>query len=259
MSTHDDFDIAGTFDPDFYLPAYAPQLTPERSDREAARLAEWLELAPGSRVLDLACGHGRHANRLARMGHRVTGVDITRGFLDAARAEAAAWGVDVAYRHGDYRELADVGAFDAVYNVFTALGYFGDEDDRRVLAAAARALKPGGRFLIDTISRDAVLRKFSESRAQAFGEDGLLAEFSRWDARSGRLHTRWAIHRDGRRRVSTHSVRLYTPQELTRLLAEAGLTVTAHHGDWSGAEPTLDSWRIILVARATEAAHAAPA
>jgi 2-polyprenyl-3-methyl-5-hydroxy-6-metoxy-1,4-benzoquinol methylase len=79
---------------------YETRLTDERSDQEAELVWDLLGLSAGKEVLDLACGHGRIANRLAERGARVTGLDATPLFLERARADAAARGVEVDYVEG---------------------------------------------------------------------------------------------------------------------------------------------------------------
>src|SRR3954469_21892492 len=92
------------FDAECYHRFYDAGMTPERSDAEVRFVAERIGAAP-RRVLDLACGHGRHANRLAALGYAVTGVDASPQFLAEAEADARARGVAVEYRRGDMRAL----------------------------------------------------------------------------------------------------------------------------------------------------------
>lgn len=73
-------------------------------------------------ILDLACGHGRHANALAKLGHRVTGIDITEIFLKVAQEEAKKLAVKVNYIQQDMRDLDYKEAFDRVFVLFTAIG-----------------------------------------------------------------------------------------------------------------------------------------
>lgn len=94
-------------------------------------------------VLDLACGHGRIAARLAQRGCHLTGLDSSPLFLQLARQDAEARSVTVDYVHGDMRDLPWSARLDRIINWFTAFGYFDDADNRRVLAQAAAALKPG--------------------------------------------------------------------------------------------------------------------
>lgn len=107
------FDTQELFDDD-YLFFYTDILTDEVSDRQTDLIWRLLELEPRAQVLDLACGHGRIANRLAVKGASVTGLDVTSGFLDRARMDARSRGVEVDYVHGDMRKLAWEDRFDAV-------------------------------------------------------------------------------------------------------------------------------------------------
>ena len=87
----------------------------------------------------------------------MTGLDATPLFLDLAREDAARRGVDVDYVHGDMRTLPWADRFDAVVNWSTAFGYFDDDQNRGVLAQVHRALRPGGRFLIELNHKDGLL------------------------------------------------------------------------------------------------------
>jgi cyclopropane fatty-acyl-phospholipid synthase-like methyltransferase len=136
-----EFDAQGVFDDD-YLYFFADDLE-ERSGTEADLIWHLLDLEPGMEVLDLACGHGRIANRLAERGCHVTGLDATPLFLQRARADADALGVTVEYVEGDMRDLPWRNKFDRIVNWFTAYGYFDDAANKQVLAQAASALKQG--------------------------------------------------------------------------------------------------------------------
>src|SRR5512140_1801050 len=97
------FDLQAVFEVDDYMFVYQDDLTEERSQAEIATWVELLDLHSPLKILDLACGFGRHANRLAALGHAVMGMDITPGFLDIARREAEQMGVQVEYRQADMR------------------------------------------------------------------------------------------------------------------------------------------------------------
>jgi len=121
------------FDDD-YLRIYRPQFTPERTEAETRFIAGGLALPERGDVLDLACGFGRHAIGMAKLGHRVTGLDFNPRYLEIAAADAAAAGVEVRWRAGDMRAIGDERAFDGVYSFFTSFGYFDDDDNERVRA-----------------------------------------------------------------------------------------------------------------------------
>ncbi|WP_312867446.1 SAM-dependent methyltransferase [Amycolatopsis pithecellobii] len=182
------FDTAEVFDAD-YLYFYAERTGDQRSEAETDLIWQLLDLEPGMEVLDLACGHGRIANRLAARGCRVTGLDATPLFLQRAREDAAARGVSVDYRLGDMRELPWPARFDRVVNWFTAFGYFDDPGNRKVLGETARVLRPGGRFALELNHLPWILRNLQPSTTLERDGD-LLIDRSEFDAATNRMHPR---------------------------------------------------------------------
>ncbi len=100
-----EFNFKEAFNPEEYLYFYRDILTHERLKKELDFLVKYTELNEPLEILDLACGHGRHANALAQLGHKVTGIDITEGFLKYAREEASKLNVEVNYINQDMKEL----------------------------------------------------------------------------------------------------------------------------------------------------------
>ncbi len=240
------FDTAAVFDED-YLYFYRDLLTEERSDAETEVIWRLLDLAPGMRVLDLACGHGRIANRLAARGCEVTGLDATPMFLDIARNDAAARGLSVDYVLGDMRDLPWRDRFDRVVNWFTAYGYFDDAGNRQVLRQVAKVLTPGGRVLMDIQHRDWIVRMFRPHHVVQRGDD-LLIDVSELDAGSGTVNTERILVRAGRVRRTSFFVRLFTFTELRDWLLDAGLTDVRGHGD-GGAPLSTASHRLVVAAQ----------
>ena len=105
MNTADPDWFEGFFDED-YLRFAADRYPPEATAAEVEFLVEALALEPGTRVLDLACGHGRHSVELARRGCAVTGVDLSEPSLELAAARAAEAGVEVRFERADMRRIA---------------------------------------------------------------------------------------------------------------------------------------------------------
>src|SRR6266851_1363194 len=162
-----------TFFGEDYLRIYS-FLTPERTEREVDGIVRLLDLPPGSAILDLCCGHGRHALALAKRGYRVTGQDLSEVFLQRAQAEAEAQGVQVRWLQSDMRKIPFESEFDAVINIFTAFGYLENEDeDQEVLQQVYKALKPHGLFLLETMHREFLLRNFAASEVSRHA-DGLI-------------------------------------------------------------------------------------
>lgn len=225
-------------------------LSATRTQAEVDFVERALELKPGSRVLDLCCGHGRHAIELARRGYQVTGVDLSTPALRRARQAAREAGLDIHWQRCDMREIGFQEEFDAAINMFTSFGFLESEDeDRRVLEGVAAALRPGGRFLIDFINRDWVIR-FYQARDWLRAPDGsILLKERCWDPLTGRNHEEITlIAPDGSRRRYRLSMRMYGATELAAMLASVGLTVRRVWGDFDGLELALESRRVIVLA-----------
>ena len=111
--------------------------------------------------MDLCCGHGRHTIELAAAGYSMVGQDLSVAFLDLAKGAAAARDLQIQFVHADMREIPFEGEFDAIINMFSAFGYFDDDaENQKVLDGVARALKPGGKFLIDLLNTPRIIRDF---------------------------------------------------------------------------------------------------
>jgi len=240
------FNLEAVFDVDDYLFTYRDDLTDERSDAEVASLVKLLELSSPMKILDLACGFGRHANRLAALGHSVTGVDYMPGFLALARQKAAEMGVQVDYRQGDMRQVSFREEFARVLLLFTSFGYFEDSENELVVENMARALQPGGCLMFDIPNRDVILKDLPPADVIDKGGDLLINRFS-FDVLTGRFHNRRIVIRNGIRKDKPFSIRLYNATEISHLLKRAGLVDYKLLGEDS--QPlSANSRRIVVIA-----------
>jgi SAM-dependent methyltransferase len=225
-----------------YLELYAHRDAGE-ADRHVDFVLSTLAPARPRRVLDLACGAGRHSAALARRGQAVCGVDLSLTLL--------AKSPELARVRGDMRRLpfAD-GAFDWVLNFFTSFGYFESERENfQVLEEVARVLAPGGGFLVDLMNLDHALAHLRER--ESFEVDGRRVEIERrYDAVSRRMQKRIRVLEPGRApRAFLESVRAYREEEVVGGLRWAGLDVASVHGSFRGEPFRPDSERLILVGR----------
>ena len=229
-----------------YLYFYEELLTDERSEREAELVWRLLELELGAEVLDVACGHGRIANRLAGRGARVTGLDADPFFLARAREDAAARGVEVEYVEGDMRALPWEASFDATLLWFTAFGYFDDQANAGVLRGIRSVLRDGGRLVMDINHLPFILAHFQRQAHIRRGSDVALDDFE-WHEERSILSTRRTYVRDGVVREIEYDVRLYPPEELRELALAAGFSRVDLLG--MGGEPlTADDRRLVALA-----------
>src|SRR3984893_10207108 len=187
----------------FFDRAYVAQLREEKSPAETRREIDFilraLRPAPGARILDVPCGYARHAVGLARRGFRVVGVDLSRAMLAEARRRFVER-PRLTFVRGDMRRIAFRAEFDAVVNLYTSFGYFTPAQNRAVLRRLARALRPGGRILIDhrDPAHDATLPQRLWYRA---GPRRFILEDRRFDRRTNVTDSTQLVVTTGRRWV----------------------------------------------------------
>jgi SAM-dependent methyltransferase len=232
-------------------------LYPHRDDEDARRAVALIRRVVGwkmgDRVLDLACGPGRHAAELERLGARVVGFDLSRAMLRRARERALAGGMLV---RGDMRALPFCdGSFALAVNLFTSFGYFLDDREHHlVVRQVAAALAAGGHFVLDYLNaeqvRHTIERAQRASGLSGNGERRNDARVTRRIGEDGRFVIKEIELRD-EGRAFQERVRLYTAEELTSLFTEAGLRVEERFGDYDGAPAGRDAPRVILVGART--------
>jgi ubiquinone/menaquinone biosynthesis C-methylase UbiE len=239
---------------EFYLRVYGNRQAGDEAREQALAAARLSGCPAGGTLLDVACGFGRHAVPLAAAGFRVTGVDRSATLLDEARRRVAEDGADAdggpALVAADYRELPfDDASFDAAINLYTSIGFLGDEEDTQVLTEIARVLRPGGRLVIETMHRDLMIRVFQERGWRLLGAGRLLLEQRAFDPVTGVVQeTQTLVDSDGARESQTFATRVYSATELVSMLRAAGFEKVMAYGDLDGA-PLDVGTRLVLVAR----------
>ncbi|MBN2311964.1 MAG: class I SAM-dependent methyltransferase [Candidatus Hydrogenedentes bacterium] len=217
-------------------------------------IAEALGLTGSERVLDLACGFGRHALELARRGHAVVGVDITPAYIDEARRRAAKEGLAAEFICADVRDVALDAEFDTVLSLADgAIGYLEDEQENlKVFDRIASALKPGGRHLM-AVCNGAYARKHFPKRHWDMGARALsLADFA-WDEQTARMTYTGYSFRLGEVLAAPAGsgppswIRLYTIEELRAILAARGLVVQQAYGGYDTGLPASEDTFMLVV------------
>lgn len=222
------------------------RLYPHRDDEDAGAavaLVNGLIPLAGRRVLDLACGPGRHAAQLAARGARVVGLDLSLPLLARARTRT---GGTVPVVRADMRQLPfRAGTFDMIVNLFTSFGYFAeDAQHQAVLTDAAALLRPGGAFVLDFLNAAAVRQGLVPREERVVGSQRVVIR--RHIAADGH-HVIKEMHLLDDGRSFVERVRLFTGDELVTLMRNAGLDVRHRFGDYDGSAFSEAAPRAILI------------
>jgi cyclopropane fatty-acyl-phospholipid synthase-like methyltransferase len=232
---------------DVALDMWRRAMSPEQTQAEAAFLEKALDLRPGSQVLDVPCGNGRHSVALARNGCSVTGIDLSQEFIEEARTASA--GLDARFELRDMRRVAFDGEFDAAFCFGNSLTYLNPEECRDFFRAIVRSLKSGGKFAVETgMAAESILPTLVKQRWFQLGDLYMLSE-NQYHPRESRLDIQYTFIRDGK--AETRPIRSYvlTVSELCRMQIDAGLEPLQLLASVNGEPYQLGSPRLILISQ----------
>lgn len=251
MKTHTPWysDETGFFGPG-YLKEYEKYLTEERTEAEVDFLEKTIPLNFGDKILDCPCGHGRHSIELAKRGYKITGQDINATFLRKATKSARHLNLSVRWIKGDMREIRFEEKFDATICLFSSFGYLeNDEEHQKTLKQIAKALKRGGRFVLDVINRDRFIITYQKHTCKQLADGSIIVIEHNFDHATGRnFEKRIRIWKNGKREEVSHFVRMFTLPELISMLKKVDLITRETYGDFNTSPITFQSKRYILVA-----------
>ncbi|MDO5111173.1 MAG: class I SAM-dependent methyltransferase [Clostridia bacterium] len=225
----------------------------EDTARQVDFICRTLQLKGHERILDLACGFGRHALAFARRGFFVTGVDITPAYVADAAEQAKREGLDARFILSDIRDVTFAGEFDVVLNMADgAIGYLeNDAENLRIFDVASRALKPGGRHFMDIMNAGYADTHFPCQLWDA-GENGLTLSRFEWDKQSrimlyGQCDVAYGARLPRVAIEEGNPTRLYGEAEIDAILRARHMEVTDVFADFSG-KPASDNEIQMLIA-----------
>lgn len=230
------------FDSPFY-----PLLYAHRSSQEAEELVNnlvrLLDIPQGARILDLACGRGRHAVALANRGFDVTGVDLSKSSIEDADKQ----GNDhLRFFVHDMRKPVAINYFDATLNLFTSFGYFSCiRDNVRTINAIHSGLKKDGILLLDYFNSDKVRKLVASSNT---GEKTVGDVHFSWikTIEDDAVIKRITVNFNGESHCYSERVQLFSLEQITKLLEEK-FEINAVFGDYAlSPYDALHSDRMIL-------------
>jgi SAM-dependent methyltransferase len=181
----------------------------------------------------------------------VMSLDLNAEYLELARKAAQASKVAIETVTADMREIPFTNKFDAIVNMYSSFGYLESEaEDLKVLESAAKALKAGGRLLLDMLNREWAIDNYIQNDWHTGTDGTLYVERRDLDLATSRMHVHFIVvdPKGGRRESIGHIIRLYTLTEMTRLLERVGLLATSVFGGFEGEEYGIGTRRMIIVA-----------
>jgi SAM-dependent methyltransferase len=244
---------------DWYADAFdaasAEMAWTDRTGPEVDRVEKILQTRGDERVLDLACGSGRHSLELRRRGHEVVGADISGDLIEIARREAGEAALDAEFVRADLRELEFDAEFDLVLNLNDgAIGYLEtDEENRRIFEVISRALRPGGRNLIQ-LPNVLYARERLPQRSWIPASSMVELVEHRWNKKARRMEGRMVALRFGEVLEGLDGIefsqRLYDLDELRALYASVGMElVSAYNGSGRPNDPKASQFEVFVEAR----------
>lgn len=230
----------------------------EDTERQVAFLLRTLKLNGKERILDLACGYGRHALALAKRGFSVVGVDLTKELVEDAAKTARACGLDAQFVHADIRDIRYENEFDVVLNMADgAIGYLeNDEENLKLFDVISRALKVGGKHWMDICNAEHAERYFPRTTWE-IGERALaLAQFD-WNPQSRRMLFGGCDIPYGAPFIKPEippgdPTRLYCVGELAEIFRARNMRILETFSDYDGSEAAPEHLQLIVLATKSE-------
>ncbi len=218
----------------------------EDTKKQADFIINELNLKGNEKILDLACGYGRHALEFARRGFCVTGVDITPEYIRFAVQEAEKEKLDAHFILSDIRDINFTNAFDVVLNMADgAVGYLENENENnKIFEIISKALKPGGKHFMDIMNRAYAETHFPCKLWEAGEKCLTLSEFE-WEKNSKTLIYGQADYKYGEMLSKPdikegNVIRLYSAGEVREIFTKLKMEVCKTYSDFDG-QPLSDN------------------
>jgi ubiquinone/menaquinone biosynthesis C-methylase UbiE len=231
---------------DFRMRTGFGNIPEDQTKKDVDFLIQELKLATGSKVLDLFCGTGRHSIEFTKRGIDAVGIEYNPDYLAAAQERASQASVHPKFIQGDVRDTDFGSEYDAAIVMWMSFGYFSDPEERLVLEKVFEALKPGGRFLMELLNRDFIIRNFSERDEKVIEGIKVIEERS-FDVLTSRVNGTITRHEKDGPVVKRTSWRLYSTHELRNMLEEIGFSFVAGYGSLERQTLSLDTRLMRLV------------
>ena len=241
--------------------AQSHDLASRRSEKIDAHV-DWIHreaLSGGpTKILDLGCGPGLYASRLARLGHRCVGIDFSPASMEYAKEQAASEDLSCGYLHADIRFTEYGSGYGLAMLIFGEFNVFKPADAARIIEKAHAALDEGGVLLLEAHTSEAI-REFGQRPASWYSaESGLFSDLPHlclqenlWDDESETVTRRYFIvdASSGEVTLYAQSLQAYTEEQYRAILEGAGFAEVRFHPSLMGREDTSQADLLVVTAR----------
>lgn len=212
----------------------------ENTSSQVDFIIDKMGLIGNERILDLACGYGRHALEFARRGYEVVGVDITSDYVNYGNQQAEQESLNARFILSDIRDVSFENEFDVCLNMADgAVGYLeNDDENMKIFKVISKALKPGGQHFMDIVSGDYADTHFPCKLWDA-GEKCLTLSGFDWNRDTrimlyGQLDYRYGEILPKTEMELWNPTRLYTLEEVADIMKSVGMTFKEAYADVDG-------------------------
>lgn len=218
----------------------------EDTENQVDFIVKTLKLTGKEKILDLACGYGRHSIALASRGFRVTGVDITEVYINDANKTAKEQSLDAIFIHSDIRDVTFKDEFDVVLNLADgAIGYLeNDNENLKIFDVIATALKSGGKHFMDVNNAEHAECYFPKTNWEIGDKALALAQFD-WDTESRRMTFVGydipygeIVQKPQINMEDADPIRLYSLSEFEEILSQRNMSVISSFSTYYGKAAT---------------------
>jgi D-alanine-D-alanine ligase len=196
---------------------------------------ENLDIDKDTSILDLCGGHGRHSIELSRRGFtHLTVLDYSKHLIDLGVEKAREEGLDINFVQGDARNTSLLeGSFQVIIIMASSFGYFEKEEENgKILEEAYRLLAPLGTLLLDLPDRDFVLQSFRPVSLHRVNENITVKRIR--ELEDDIIYSREVVshNQKGCIRDSSYCTRLYSPEQITKLMQLSGFQLVTCYNDF---------------------------
>ena len=211
-------------------------------------ILENVRISSRAKILDMACGAGRHAILLARKNYDVTAVDLSENLLAIAKQTADNENLSINFVHSDIRKFNPTDTFDLILNLFTSFGYFEtDEENFAVLRKAYNLLIYEGYFVLDFFNSEYLAHNLVEYSTEVVDDEEIHLYRK---IKNKRVIKKIVITKNGKLNQFEESVRMFTKGELADAITKIGFDIYKTFGDFLGNEfDNVNSPRLIMICK----------